>query len=189
MKLSTLEFVRLLPQFMREDSAVIGLAAGVDSIVPELSASLAALSTWDQIDNMTEAELDALAWELNILWYNTGAGVDVKRELVKNSDKVYKRLGTKWAVENVIHSYFGAGTVEEWWEYGGDPGHFRILSNNPSLSAETMTEFVNILNKVKRASAKLDEIVIALSAELNLCAGIAIHESSVERYDIGATLA
>ena len=116
MKLSTLEFIRLLPRFMREDGAVKGLAAAMDEIVPELAQSTATLSTWDHIDELTEAELDALAWELNILWYDTGASLDTKRALVKDSDLVYKRLGTKWAVENVINSYFGEGFVEEWFE-------------------------------------------------------------------------
>lgn len=32
MKLSTLEFIRLLPQFMREDGAVKGLSAAMDEI-------------------------------------------------------------------------------------------------------------------------------------------------------------
>ena len=77
--------------------------------MPELAQSTATLSTWDHIDELTEAELDAWLGELNILWYDTGASLDTKRALVKDSDLVYKRLGTKWAVENVINSYFGEG--------------------------------------------------------------------------------
>jgi hypothetical protein len=76
-KLSDLEFVRLLPQFMREDPAVRGLAAGIDSIVPALAERLETLSTWDCLDKLPEAELDELAWELNIPWYNYGASVDI----------------------------------------------------------------------------------------------------------------
>lgn len=188
MKLSTLEFIRLLPRFMREDGAVKGLAAAMDEIVPELAQSTATLSTWDHIDELTEAELDALAWELNILWYDTGASLDTKRALVKDSDLVYKRLGTKWAVENVINSYFGEGFVEEWFEYDGQPGCFRVYSTNPSLSNERLVEFMNLLNKVKRASAKLDGIFITLTGQMPLCAGMAVREASKEQYSIGATL-
>ena len=188
MKLSTLEFIRLLPRFMREDGAVKGLAAAMDEIVPELAQSTATLSTWDHIDELTAAELDALAWELNILWYDTGASLDTKRALVKDSDLVYKRLGTKWAVENVINSYFGEGFVEEWFEYDGQPGRFRVYSTNPSLSNERLVEFMNLLNKVKRASAKLDGIFITLTGQMPLCAGMAVREASKEQYSIGATL-
>jgi phage tail P2-like protein len=187
MKLSTLEFIRLLPQFMRDDSAVKGLAAGIDQIVPQAAASAALMSTWDCIDRLSEAELDELAWELNIAWYDTTANIDIKRELVKNSDKVYQRLGTKWATENVIRSYFGDGFIEEWFEYGGEPGHFRVNSSNPSLESEKFLEFLHILERVKRATAKLDGVIITLSGMVTMSAGFAVHDIGSERYAIGAS--
>ena len=100
----------------------------------------------------------------------------------------YKRLGTKWAVENVINSYFGEGYITEWFEYDGQPGRFRVYTSNPSLSNEKLTEFLNLLNKVKRASAKLDGIYITLTGQMPLCAGVAYREYGAEQYAIGATL-
>ena len=186
MKLSDLEFIRLLPQFMQDDCSVRGLAAGIDSIVPQFAEAIGKLSTWDSIDKLSEAELDELAWELNIPWYDKGATIEVKRNLVRDSDKVYQKLGTKWAVENVINTYFGDGHIEEWFQYDGDPGHFRVHSNNPSLNESRFEEFLNLLNKVKRASAKLDGVVITSTAQMNMYAGIALHEIATEQFDIGA---
>ena len=188
MKLSDIEFVRLLPQFMRNDSAVKGLAAGVDEIIPKLTSAVSKLSTWDHIDELSEAELDELAWELNILWYDPGANIDIKRDLVKNSDKVYQKLGTKWAVESVILSYFGDGYIEEWFEYGGEPGHFRVISSNPSLSEEKLTDFLRILEHIKRASAKLDSVQIIVDAKMSLCAGVGHREAGRDVFEIGAKL-
>ena len=187
MKLSDLEFIKLLPEFMRKDDAVRGLAAGIDSIIPQLAAEVEKLSTWDCIDKLSEAELDDLAWELNILWYDTGATIDVKRNIVRDSDAVYKRLGTKWAVENVINTYFGDGYIEEWFQYGGDPGRFRVYSSNPTLNESKFAEFLNLLNKVKRASSQLDGVFITLSGQMNLHAGVALHEYAAEQYNIGAS--
>lgn len=186
MKLSNLEFIKLLPQFMRDDKAVQGLAAGIDSIIPGLVSEVEKLSTWDRIDTLSEKELDDLAWELNILWYDVGASIDVKRNLVRNSDAVYKKLGTKWAVENVINTYFGEGYVEEWFQYGGEPGCFRIYSTNPTVNESKFTEFLNLLSKVKRASSQLDGVFITLTGQMNMSAGIALHEFGTEQYDIGA---
>lgn len=188
MKLSNIEFLKLIPQFMRDDDAVRGLAAAVDEIVPGLAESIDKLSTWNHIDGMNDAELDELAQELNIPWYETTATLAIKREVVKNSDKVYKHIGTKWAVENIIKTYFGDGYIMEWFEYEGEPGHFRVYSSNPSLNNERLTEFLALLNKTKRASAKLDGISITLDAELVLSTGVAIHEVSKETYAIGARL-
>ena len=182
MTLHDLEFLRLLPQFMRDDGAVRGLAAGLDRLIPKLAACVEKLSTWDHIDSLSEKELDALAWELNILWYDSGATLAIKREIIKKSDAVYQRLGTKWAVENVVETYFGDGRVEEWWQYGGQPGHFRVISSNPSLSAEKFDVFTNLVHKVKRASAKLDVVYIELSGELVMSAGAALHDVIHEQY-------
>lgn len=187
MKLDTLEFRRLLPSFMRGDLAILGLSDGLDAIVPELAESIKLLTTWDHIADLNEEELDALAWELNILWYDKSASLDTKRDLILNSDQVYQRLGTKWAVESVIKSYFGDGYIEEWFQYDGEPGYFRVYSNNPTLNAERMTAFLNILEKVKRHSSKLDSIYINLTGELKLAAGIAVAECARETYKIGAT--
>ena len=187
MNLSNLEFIKLLPQFMRNDPAVQGLAAGIDSIIPQLAAEIEKLSTWDRIDTLSEAELDELAWELNILWYDASATIDVKRNLVRNSDAVYKKLGTKWAVENVISTYFGEGYIEEWFQYGGDPGHFRVYSANPTVNESKFAEFLSLLNKVKRATAKLDGVFINLTGQMNMSTGIALHETCMEQYNIGAS--
>lgn len=186
MRLSDMEFERLLPAFMRGDLAVLGLAHGMDEMIPDLSQSLKYLSTWDSIDELSEDELDALAWELNIFWYDKGASIDVKRELVKSSDQVYRKLGTKWAVENVISAYFGDGYIREWNEYGGEPGYFRVFSSNPSITNELLNQFLNILGKVKRHSSKLEGIFITLTGEMHLKAGQGVVQTSHEVYRIGA---
>ena len=186
MKLSSLEFLKLIPQFMRSDDAVRGLAAGIDSIIPQLASEIEKLSTWDCIDKLAEKDLDELAWELNIPWYDTGAPIEVKRNLILDSDRVYQKLGTKWAVENVINTYFGDGYIEEWFQYGGDPGRFRVYSTNPTLNQSELTEFLHLLSKVKRASAKLDGVYITLTGQMNLYTGTALHEVGKEQYDIGA---
>ena len=188
MKLSTLEFLRLLPAFMRGDLAIQGLAAGLDGIIPGLDASVNRLTTWDHIDELSENELDGLAWELYILWYDKSANLETKRQLVKDSDKVYQHLGTKWAVENVIQTYFGDGYIREWFEYNGEPGYFRIYSTNPTLTDERLTEFLNILDKVKRHSSKLEGIYITLTGRMPLSAGMAYREYGTETFKLGATL-
>ena len=188
MKLNDIDLIKLLPQFMRDDVAVRGLSAGINEVVRDLAESLKLLSTWDYIDQLSEVELDELAWELNIQWYDTGATLEVKRNLIKNSDKVFQRLGTKWAVENIINTYFGEGHVEEWFEYGGEPGHFRVLSPNPSLNDEGLFDFLNLLNKVKRASAKLDGVIITLAGQMIMAAGMAYHETGHDTYVIGGSM-
>ena len=185
MKTYDLEFVKLLPHFMRYDGSIIGLSKATDEIIGVFDKAARVMTTWDKINELPENELDDLAWELNITWYNKSAPIDVKRELILNSDKVYQKLGTKWAVENVISTYFGEGFISEWFEYDGEPGHFRIFSSNPTVTDENLTQFMDVLNKVKRASAHLDGVFITLTCRMPLSAGVALCEASFDTIRLG----
>lgn len=170
---------------MRTDGAVKGLAAGVNRLIPSMYAIARLFTVWDKIDEMEHADLDELAWELNVLWYDTQADIEVKRRLIKNSDLVYARLGTKWAVEEVVSTYFKTSIVREWWTYGGKPHHFKILSDNPSLTNEQIERFFRVLSVVKRESSWLDSILITLTGDMSLYAGVYIKNTTVERHVFG----
>lgn len=163
MKLASLNFLRLLPEFMREDAAVRGLAQAVEEILAEPSAQVKTARVWDQIDKMTDKQLDELAYELDIDWYSSGLSTESKRAVIKSSDKVYAKRGTKWAVEQVIKDVFGGGYVTEWQDYGGKPFHFRVTTSYMLQSQNVIDEFRGLVAKAKRCSAVLDSIEFAHS--------------------------
>lgn len=184
MRLADLDFIKLLPQFMQADPAVQGLASGVSAVIREAVPSILNLSVWDRIDHLPESTLDEMAWEMNLLWYNKGAPIESKRQVVRDGYKVWATLGTKSAVENVIQAYFGDGNIEEWWEYGGEPGHFRVISGNPTISNERLSEFLDLLEKIKRASAKLDGVILLSEGTVALRCAAGFHDIGVETYPV-----
>ena len=186
--LTAKNMVRMLPEPMKRDDGTAAMARvaaeelerrGIESGLPRL---------WGRFDDMAGDLLDMLAEDLGLTWYDSDAPAAVKRELLKNSGQVFRRLGTKWAVENVIGTYFGEGFVREWFEYDGEPGHFRVYSPNPSVNQERLEEFLSLLERVKRTSAKLDGIFISLTGQTPIYAGVAVRETSTERYEIGGGL-
>ena len=58
MKVSELEFMRLLPAFMRDDEAAIALSKAMNRLIGEPSKRLKTISVWGEIDNLTEKECD-----------------------------------------------------------------------------------------------------------------------------------
>lgn len=94
MRLNETEMVRLLPAWMQEDGSDKGIATGCDIISRDAYARLKLLSRWDKIDQLSDAELDEMAWELNIQWYDSTAPIAAKRAVIRNSDRVYAKLGT-----------------------------------------------------------------------------------------------
>ena len=186
MRLNDVETVRLLPAWVREDKAVIGLGKGTDNVVKALFARIKLLSRWNKIDELEDAVLDEMAYELNIPWYDSTAPIATKREIIKKSDLVYSKLGTKYAIEQIISAYFGTGELQEWFDYGGEPFHFKILSDNPALVNENYELFLRLLNIAKRKSAHLDAILICLTGNLPLYAAAIPHEHTYERNVMGS---
>lgn len=185
MKLEDVEILKLLPAWMRDDGSVQGLSAGSDEVTKAINAKLNLLSRWDKLDQLNEAELDEMAWELNIQWYDSTASIETKRTVIRNSDLVYSKLGTSYAVEQIVTSYFGSGEVREWFEYGGEPHHFKVLSANPELVNNNLQLFLKLLGVVKRRSSWLDSILISLTGEMHLYAGFAVSEYTEETHVIG----
>ena len=150
MKLSELDFVRLLPAFMREDEAVNALGKAMNELFKEPGARLETLRTWDKVDELTEEECDALAWELDVDWYDsTGMRLEEKRETIKLAQQIKRKRGTKWAVDRLISAYFGEGYVEENDEIDGTPFAFTVYTTNPDTLVENYNKFMEAVKAAK----------------------------------------
>lgn len=163
MRLSDVKMEALLPLWMRDNEDDVSLARSVDKVIRQIYVKAQLLTIWDKLDQLPEAVLDRLAWELDVDWYDQGASYQTKVDLIRDSDFVHAHKGTVAAVEKVIAAYFGSEKLLEWFEYGGEPHHFKIFTTEPTLVAENVERFMAMLNKVKRKSSKLDSILIALT--------------------------
>lgn len=114
------------------------------------------------IDALPEAILDVLAVELRTPAYNGNLPIETKRTLIKGTLAFYKKLGTPEAVNWVVRSIFGNGEIQEWFDYGGEPHHFRVSVKNDGTftSIESISDFLRLVASVKRLSSWLDTIII-----------------------------
>lgn len=150
MKVSELDFLRLLPAFMRDDEAVVALSKAMNQLIGEPGKRLGSIKTWAQIDDLTEAECDELAWELDIDWYDsTGMSLEDKRATIKLAQQIKRKRGTKWAVEQLISAYFGEGYIMEWYEMDGTPFTFVALTTNTHITEENFGKFVEAVKAAK----------------------------------------
>lgn len=168
MMLPDCRFENMLPMWMREDSANKSIAEAVNIMVTEYVKKIESLKKWTNIDEMQEEFLDQMAWELNISWYRYDANVVQKRHIIKNAKKIHQKLGTKWAMEQVLSIYFDESTVLEWWQYGGEPGHFKIQTFNTATVNRDAECFLTVLNDVKRYSQVLDNIEIISKSSMEI---------------------
>lgn len=175
----------VLPRALHMDDGVRAVARVIAEELERRGQESDLPRLWPETGRLDGAVLDILAEDLGLTWYDRDAGVEVKRAVLARCGQVANRLGTKWAVESVITTYFGEGYVTEWFQYEGVPGHFRVYSTNPSVNNERMEEFLRLLETVKRTSALLDGVFITLTGQMPLCAGMAVRETASERIEMG----
>ena len=132
---------KLLPKFMKADETDVALSHAMDVLLAEPANRAKILRKWDQIDNMNDAQLDEMAWEFNIDWWDSFFSLETKRSVIRTCYRVHEKRGTKWAVEELITSAFGMGKVTEWFEYGGQPYWFKIQTS-ATLTKDGMLYFL-----------------------------------------------
>jgi phage tail P2-like protein len=176
----TVDFTRALPAPLRNDKKMLALGKTIAAEL-QTNISMARLAIiYPRIDELEDWLLDILAHDLHVDWYDPDSPIELKREIIKESVRIHKTLGTRPAVERVVTAYFGSGIVRHWYEYGGQPHHFKIVSDNPSITEEGEREFLWILNIVKRLSSWLDEIIISLATRFDIFFGVKVREFNRE---------
>lgn len=68
-------------------------------------------------------------------------------------------MGTKYAVEKAVSVLYPNSKIEEWFEYGGLPGYFRLsIELTKNLRPAELMDLIEKINIYKRLSAHLEEI-------------------------------
>ena len=182
MKLKDVDLYKMLPMFMKEDKFDKLLAQGVSNLFQRLAVDIDRTVIIGRIDKLNEAELDQLAQDWNVFWYLKSASLEQKRELIKDSSLVFRRLGTVWAVEKVMNSYLPESELKEWFDYDGDPHHFRFVTNNTDILRTDIDAFLFILEKVKRKSQWLEGIILELRAKGTMYPACGFIEESIDTF-------
>ena len=116
-----------LPYALQQDKNKLALATVIADELTALYRDNRLIALYTRIDELDEALLDILAKDFLVSWYLYDGTVEEKRAQIKSCFYVHRRLGTKSAVETAISAIYPDTKVSEWFEYGGDPYHFRLL--------------------------------------------------------------
>lgn len=119
------------------------------------------------IDTLQEDVLDMLAIDFKVDWYNTSADIEAKRNMIKDCIKIHKHKGTVYAVETALKNIHQKSTVEEWFEYGGQPYFFRIVQDiSNKYEVLNYDEILKTIAIYKRLSAHLEGVIYQCNIDL-----------------------
>lgn len=173
--IKNVDLLSLQTSYMKQDPTTQAMCSALNPQFQLLADEVKACLIMSRVNKLDSVALDELAWQLHIDWYDANADIEVKRQLIKNAIKVHRYRGTPYAVEQVIQDYFGDGHVEEWFEYGGEPYHFRVVTSNSSVTGEQAEQFAMAVEKVKNIRSRLEQVIVSMSAEMQIYFGNVLH--------------
>ena len=159
-KLSGSRFTDIMPDNLASQVETQAFAYAVGRQIEKLCAYSDAARTYAAIATMPEWLLDYMAVELRTPSYDENYSLKTKRALIQGSLLFYTQMGTPAAVNRIIETIFETGYIEEWYEYDGDPHHFRAyVGDGGEVGPGGLEEFRRVLSSVKRLSSWLDDII------------------------------
>ena len=156
-----------LPVVLQQDPSVLALAESIAGLLVMRPEEIDRLRIYPAIDALPENLLDILAYDFKVDWWDPEYSLEEKRRTLKTSWKVHKTLGTKAAVELALSAVYPGTEVEEWFEYGGEPHHFRVFirGEETAIGPGRLDEFKKAIVRVKRLSSWLDSIITSTAME------------------------
>lgn len=173
-KLSGSRFTDIMPENLAEQTEIQAFAYAVGRQVEKLLAYADGARTYAAIYAVPEKVLDLLAVELRTPYYDENFSLPTKRALIQETILFYTQMGTPAATEKIVSSIFGRGYIKEWFEYNGEPHHFRVIVENMEAVEKLLGEFLNVLRAVKRLSSWLDSVTVLQRHEHHLYTGFAV---------------
>lgn len=168
--LENTNLIELVPTSIKKDEQIKAAASGIDPELKSVSSSIKFAELYSRIDELTEPVLKMLAWENRVYSYEWALAttIDAKRNLVKNSFDLNKRRGTRWAIERIFELLNIDATIQEWFEYGGQPYRFKVNINTidgRGLTEEELDTAYRMIDVYKPLRCSVERIGATLVGE------------------------
>lgn len=158
-KLGNFKLIDLLPSSIVADATVKNISLCSEKLLQNLAGQTSVLLLLPHLDELPEAIVDELAWEYHVDTYNADFDISIKRQLVRQSIAWHRKKGTPAAVTEMLSTIYSSAQLEEFWEYGGQPYHFRvIIGEDRTDSAQMVDDALRIIKLSKNVRSWLDGI-------------------------------
>lgn len=152
--------LRTLPDVLRNDPNMQALASAIANELALRPAELDSLKIYTRIDQLPEELLDILAYDFKVDWWDANFTLAEKRATLKASWDVHRKLGTPYAVERALGAIYPDSQVKEWFEYAGDPYHFKLIIpvDVTTLDPAKHAKVLSLIDYYKNLRSVLDEV-------------------------------
>lgn len=118
------------------------------------------------VDQVNASALPHLAEQLHLLGegWQFARDDDERRKLLKRAVELHRYKGTPWAIQQVLETLALSGQICEWFQYGGQPYHFKInvdLSTR-GIDEATFDALVALITEYKNVRSHLELLSLSL---------------------------
>ena len=155
-------FSSLLPPNL-QDTQTRALGAAWDKAFRKLVNYAERVSmTFAFVMELDEEMADHLCLSLDIKGYKADLSLQKKRLLIRSALLNYSRMGTKAALEDAVGIIHGGTTVQENWEYGGQPYFFRVAVDaaQERVTVNPMGRLLDTIMEYKNVRSWLQGITV-----------------------------
>lgn len=164
------------PSVLSEDKTKSALASATAAELAKLYEDNEVLALYARIDELDEPLLDILAYDFKVDWWDENFSLAEKREIFKQCWNVKRTLGTPLSCYLAISSVFQNATIQEWWQYGGNPHYFKIYIElgGTLTDYEKLQRVVNGIRYYKNKRSLLEAIEVVVEKTTNVYVGFAM---------------
>ncbi len=132
-----------------------------------------------RVDELPEGVLDILADDLKVDWYDFEGSIEEKRKTIRECMNIHRYKGTKYAVEAALKGVYDEVYVKEWFEYGGEPFHFKVIIYDSSNDKEKRSRILAKVQYYKNLRSVLEETVFEIGISSDIAVKAAFRPGSI----------
>lgn len=182
-ELENLKLSDIMPPNLLKDPFVKAMCDALDVQLNKLVENNKKLSIYANIDNLPEEIINFLAWQFHVDFFDESWTLKQKRDAVKNSIKWHRYKGSIGVLEDYISTIFGNARVIEWFDYDGEPYHFKIdMITGEIPSIEALNKILKAIYTIKNTRSWCDGLGFLRTIDNKIYIGS--HQSQFKHYKI-----
>lgn len=122
------------------------------------------LAIFKNLSSQSNEVLSQLAWQFSIDNWQESLSKEIKINLIKNAYWAHSKKGTKKAAEDCLKMLGYPITLQEWFEYNGNPYTYKVIISGEAFQETWITELIELIEKYKNCRSILETATIEFNS-------------------------
>lgn len=157
-KIDDLKIRDILPSSLA-DEKLLAISDGIDKVLNRINNKIDKCYFYKNLENTYPEIVDEMFWEWHVDYYSEDLTLNEKIKLIRNSYVNHLRKGTPWAVENMLNDILDGYYLLEWFDYGGEPFHFKVVTEKTIPDSKLLSKITRAINITKNIRSHFEGVV------------------------------